>query len=84
MNELENLRSQIDQIDGELKQLLLKRLNVVLKIGEVKKQQGIDIQDLTRERAVLDNITAGLSEQAREYVKNIYLEIIKNSKNLQK
>ena len=36
---LDDLRKQIDSLDSEIVKLLNERINVVLKIGEEKKQQ---------------------------------------------
>ena len=82
--ELTQLRAEIDEIDAQIKNLLVKRMQTVLKIGQNKKQNCLNVQDSTREQAVLEKVTQGLSGAQRKYVYNVYLEIIKNSKNIQK
>lgn len=83
MENLKNLRNYIDALDGEIKQLLIKRYEAVKKIGEIKKQNGLNVSDESRETVVLNNVTSGLSGDLRDGVYNVYQEIIKNSKNLQ-
>ena len=82
--ELTQLRAEIDEIDAQIKNLLVERMQTVLKIGQNKKQNCLNVYDSTREQAVLEKVTQGLSGAQRNYVYNVYLEIIKNSKNIQK
>jgi chorismate mutase/prephenate dehydratase len=53
---LDDLRNQIDSLDGEIVRLLNERINVVLSIGEKKKKSGAEIYVPSRERAVFDKI----------------------------
>lgn len=53
MEQLAELRAQIDQLDQELLQLLAKRLEVVHKVGEVKQQHGLPIYVPQREIEML-------------------------------
>jgi chorismate mutase/prephenate dehydratase len=53
---LDDLRKQIDRLDGEIVRLLNERINVVLSIGEEKKKEGAEIYVPARERAVFDKI----------------------------
>jgi len=55
MDELKQLREEIDQIDEELLTLFLQRIEVVKKIGQYKKVNKLPIIDLVREQAVLTN-----------------------------
>ena len=49
MQELEELRAQIDEIDNQLLSLLAKRQTVVVKVGEYKQKQNIQVFDAQRE-----------------------------------
>lgn len=82
--ELNVLRKNIDAIDLEIKRLLIERAEAVLQIGQIKKCEKLPICDADREKRVLDNVTHGLIGKQKEYVYNVFDEIIKNSKNLQK
>ena len=53
MEQLAELRAQIDQLDQELLQLLAKRLDVVHKVGEVKQRHGLPIYVPQREIEML-------------------------------
>jgi chorismate mutase/prephenate dehydratase len=53
---LDEYRKSIDSLDSEIVRLLNERINVVLKIGEAKKEAGAEIYVPSRERAVFDKI----------------------------
>ena len=54
------LRSEIDDIDDELLQLLARRMNVSSKIGEHKKQEGLTVVQMDRWKQVLaDHLSTG-------------------------
>lgn len=55
MNELENLRVEIDKVDKEILPLFLKRMELCGKVAEFKRKTGMEIFDPIRERQVLDN-----------------------------
>lgn len=52
---LEELRSEIDKLDGEIMQLLAKRMDVVSQIGEYKKQNNITILQLKRWQHIIED-----------------------------
>jgi chorismate mutase-like protein len=49
---LAELRDQIDRIDDRLLDLLAERVRVALRIGELKKEQGLPVYDPERERSI--------------------------------
>lgn len=53
-NNLETLRSQIDEVNLEILKLLNKRGNLVQEIGKLKEVQGVKRFDPLRERVMLD------------------------------
>jgi len=53
MDPLKEYRDKIDAIDQEILQAFLKRLTIVQKIVEVKKERGLPIFDEKREREVI-------------------------------
>lgn len=54
------LRSEIDDIDAELLQLLARRMNVSSQIGEYKKQKGITVVQMERWKQILsDHLETG-------------------------
>ncbi len=81
MNNLDNLRKEIDAIDEELLALFAKRFGIVKEIGQLKKAQGIPAQNKEREGQVLKKI----GEKARQLslnedtAKSIWMTIFKES-----
>ncbi len=50
MSALEGLRRQIDDIDEDLLDTIIRRLKVAEKIGRVKAREGLPLTDRERER----------------------------------
>ena len=78
---LHELRSQIDNIDNELLQLLAKRSDISSKIGKIKKENNLAVLQLDRWNSILSNHIEkgkmlGLKE---ELVKEIFEAIHKDS-----
>ncbi len=54
------LRSEIDDIDDELLQLLARRMNVASQIGEYKKEKGLTVVQMDRWKQILaDHLATG-------------------------
>ena len=51
--DLANLRSEIDEIDAELLQLLARRMNVSAQIGEYKKSNNVAVVQMDRWKEIL-------------------------------
>jgi len=79
VRKLSSLRSRIDKIDGEILNLLRKRVELAGEIGVLKREKGLPIRDEGRE----EDVYARLSEKAKALriavsdVKSIYREIIR-------
>ena len=58
MSQLDELRGEIDEIDGQLVPLFLRRMAVTGRVGEYKKERGIPVLDSARERQVIAAKTA--------------------------
>lgn len=71
MQKINDLRLKIDEVDEQLLELVIKRLQIVQEIGRAKSEEGIGIIDKNREQAVLEKLT----RQAEE--KGIDPEIVK-------
>ena len=82
---LEDLRCQIDAIDGEILKRINRRAALALQIGQIKKQNGKEIYVPSREKEVFRKLlkinTGPLDEKA---VRAIYREIISASIALEK
>lgn len=53
---LSPLRDEIDRIDVRILELINQRLEIGKKVGEIKKQEGSQVLDRTRERMVIERL----------------------------
>jgi chorismate mutase len=53
---IEQLRVSIDEIDQRILALLAQRLRLVLEVGEVKREQSLEVFDPDRERRLIDKL----------------------------
>jgi len=85
MESLADLRTEITTIDTTIVALLRERFDIVKKIGSIKAEQGIAVEDTEREAA----LAALYTDLADEYhiergcVQTIFETIIKESKRIQ-
>jgi len=77
-------RSRIDELDGDLLRLLNERARIALKVGESKKEAGASLCDHTREREVIERMCAAndgpLDDRA---IVELYRAIIHESRRIQ-
>ena len=78
---LEKYRKQIDRIDSEILKLLSERLEISLKVGALKKDSGVKVIDLGREKKIFERLVVegsklGLKEN---YIKKVFEVIIRDS-----
>jgi chorismate mutase len=52
---IEHERNEIDRIDAQIVELFSQRLIAALKLGQLKRQSGLPIEDSGREEIVLQN-----------------------------
>ncbi|HHY78630.1 MAG TPA: chorismate mutase [Clostridiales bacterium] len=76
MEEMEILRREIDEIDEQLVMLFEKRMELVRKIGDIKRQKGMEITDSQREEYVIKKALEklndkGLSEELEMFFRNL-------------
>ena len=81
--DMQELRSQINQIDEQLVRLFDARMKVALEIGKYKKANGLPVYDAAREQAVLDRQTAAVEQEMAPYVRRLYLKLFELSKDYQ-
>ena len=60
---LNELRAQLDAINGELAALLERRFEITDAIGELKRDNSAPVRDRTRELAILERVTAQLADK---------------------
>lgn len=84
MNEINKLREQIDIIDDELVGLFEKRMEIVSKIGNIKKTDSLAITDADREDEIIKRGLAKLKNKDFSREIKAFLEyIIELSKKVQ-
>lgn len=64
---LEELREEIDAIDETLVQAFAQRMDVVARVSQAKKEQGLPTLDPARERDKLADIAAKLPPELEQY-----------------
>ena len=78
MENIEQLRKKIDEVDEQILQSLSKRTEICNSIGLVKKKHGIPIQDFPRENDVYERMRERAAELGLDpsYVEAIYRQIV--------
>jgi Chorismate mutase len=79
-NEIKELRKELDLLDDQISELLLKRIETGKKIVKLKKEAGISKDDPEREKEILERITE-LHPENSELLKEIYRRIFDWVKN---
>lgn len=81
---IQELRTQINQIDEQLVALFDARMKVALEIGKYKKANALPVYDPARERAVLDKQMAAVNAEMAPYVQRLYQTLFELSKDYQR
>ena len=55
--DLQDYRDRIDAVDDEIVRLFRRRMEIVEELGRYKLEQGLPIEDVRRESAVLGGLT---------------------------
>ena len=84
MDELQELRQSIDEIDGQLVELFRRRMEVTRRVGEYKLARGVPVLDQARERQVLQNKGDLAGEELRPAVITLYQTIMALSRRQQR
>lgn len=85
MNELDEQRKIIDDIDTKLVELLEARMTACEEVGNIKLRNGMKILDAERERLVLADRVSRVNNQGyQRYTEEIFKSIMSQSRRLQK
>ena len=58
---IKELRNSIDKVDDQIFDLILKRFDYVEKIGNIKKEMNIPVDDKAREEIIIERLSEKLS-----------------------
>ena len=82
---LEKQRAEIDAIDREIVALFERRMQVVVEVAQIKKENGIAILDANREKEVIAKVQSYLKDDhLKEELAEAYETLMKVSKDYQK
>ena len=78
------LRQQIDTLDEEIIQLLMKRMDFSKKVGKLKEKLDIPVEDKSRENEIIDRLTQQAGQNlSEEQLIRIFTAVFKSSKQIQ-
>lgn len=80
---LDDLRREINDIDGEMLQLFLKRMEICKSIALYKKENDLPIMQEGREQQVIDKVRAASPEHMADAAAVMFTEVMDISKCLQ-
>lgn len=84
MNELDQCRKEIDEIDNELIALFERRLDVAARVAEYKKNNNIPIYNEERESQVIDKNVGKLKNKKYDILSRRFLiNLMELSRSLQ-
>ena len=81
--EIDNLRIEIDALDSQIVSLLKQRMKKSKEIGIMKSKFNLELKDFAREQQIIHKFTEN-SNLNKEFVKEIYKLIFKESRRIQK
>lgn len=82
---IDDLRREIDRLDGELLRIFNQRANLALRIGELKKTAGLPVYDPGREKRIFQRMKeenpGPLDDQA---IVRLFERVIDESRRLER
>jgi chorismate mutase-like protein len=79
------LRHEIDAVDAQILALLHRRLELVFKVGEIKREKGVKVYDPEREREMLARLASLTNPpMSGEMVRRIFERIIDEFRSQEK
>ena len=81
--ELQDIRREIDAIDGEIARLFLRRMQAVAAVAEAKRDSGAAVLDAAREEAVLARVAALAGPDFAEDARQLFTTLMAISRRRQ-
>ena len=83
MNDLQDLRNKIDEIDKKIALLFNDRMEIVSKIRDIKKANNLSTYNEEREKSLINNNKEFVKKEYQEYFIELEKQILKLSKDYQ-
>lgn len=84
MQDIKELRKEIDYIDCELVKLFEKRMEVVQEVAKYKEKNNLPVLNSNREKEVLDkNLSYLKDERLQPYLEEFFKNLMELSKKVQ-
>ena len=85
MNELEQARTVIDQVDKEMAALFCRRMEAVRQVAKYKQARGLPVLDESREKQVIEKNASRVTDEAlRSYYVLFLQDLMRNSRSYQR
>ena len=82
---IDDYRKEINRLDGELLRIFNERASLALKIGEIKKQEGIPVYDPEREKRIFEAMTGNnQGPLENEAIVRLFERVIDESRRLER
>jgi chorismate mutase/prephenate dehydratase len=82
---IEALRKKIDELDEKLVDMLNERARYVIEVGDIKKVEKLDFHSPSREREILERLTArNKGPFPQDTLRAVYREILSSSLSLER
>ncbi len=82
---IQELRKKIDELDDKLLELLNLRAQIVIEVGNIKKNEKLDFHSPSREREIIERLTAhNKGPFPQDTLKAVYREILSSSLSLER
>ena len=80
---LQELREKIDEVDGQLVQLIEQRMDIAGQIADYKKENHLPVLDAAREREKLARVSAVARPDMQDYTRVLYSLLFELSRSYQ-
>ncbi len=80
---LQELREKIDEVDGQLVQLIEQRMDIAGQIADYKKENHLPVLDAAREREKLARVSAIARPDMQDYTRVLYSLLFELSRSYQ-
>ncbi|MCM1306217.1 MAG: chorismate mutase [Bacteroides sp.] len=80
---LQEVRAKIDAIDDQIAGLYAERMNLAVDIAQNKIKEGLPVDNVEREKEIINRVTVGLPDNLKLYCKQVFETMFETSKAYQ-